>query len=213
MSEFVKTLLKNIVQQMPPPAFQSLSSYLQNADSTQQSTLISNLASGLWSVMTLGLAGSSSVKEVKGSDSSSEQKPLITYLPSLPSDHSTSGNGGVYLYDSAPIDCSARVLAWQSCHLLLVLVNHCTNESLYNPYRLALFHFTDTQDTPTNLPNSEPLPWFSIEFTKLFQMFTYTLHNDQYILLLYMLLHRNQHFKMFILSRLNIDLIVLSPNF
>ena len=67
-------------------------------------------------------------------------------------------------------------------------------------------------DTPTNLPNSEPLPWFSIDYTKLFQMFTFTLHTDQYTLLLYMLLHRNQHFKMFILSRFNIDMLVRKNN-
>ena len=167
--------------------------------------------------MTLGMASeSSSVSKVSPEIPSSNKpdslpKPLVTYLPGLPTDNSMAN--GAYLSDStAPIDCSARLLAWQSCHLLLVLVNHCTNESLYNPYRLALFHFTDTQDTPANInqnmPNSEPLPWFSIEYTKLFQTFTHTLHNDQYTLLLYMLLHRNQHFKMFILSRLNIDLIV-----
>ncbi len=40
-------------------------------------------------------------------------------------------------------------------------------------------------------------------------MFTFTLNYDQYTLLLYMLLHRNQHFKMFILSRINIDLLII----
>jgi len=40
-------------------------------------------------------------------------------------------------------------------------------------------------------------------------MFTYTLHTDQYTLLLYMLLHRNQHFKMFMLSRVNIDVLIV----
>jgi hypothetical protein len=159
--------------------------------------------------MTLGMAGGSSETTSPASDPKikSKDKPLTTYLPSLPTDNSTTGTGA-YIYDSPPVDCAVRVLAWQSCHLLLVLANHCTNESLYNPYRLALFHFTDTHDTPTSIPNSEPLPWFSVEYAKLFQMFTYTLHCEQYTLLLYMLLHRNQHFKMFILSRLNIDLIV-----
>ena len=70
-------------------------------------------------------------------------------------------------------------------------------------------HTISNKDTPTNLPNSEPFPWFSIDFTQLFQTFTFTLHSDQYTLLLYMLMHRNQHFKMFILSRLNIDLLVI----
>jgi hypothetical protein len=40
-------------------------------------------------------------------------------------------------------------------------------------------------------------------------MFTFTLQTDQYTLLLYLLLHRNQHFKMYILSRLNIDMLVI----
>jgi hypothetical protein len=191
---------------MPPPPMKNLASYLQNSQPQSQS-LMSSLTTGLWSVMTFGMAsGASTTKTTPPSDKSQEQKPLMTYLPNLPTDNSTTS--GAYTYDSAPIDCASRLLAWQSCHMLLVLVNHCTSESLYNPYRLALFHFTDTHDTPTNIPNSEPLPWFSIEYAKLFQMFTYTLHNEQYTLLLYMLLHRNQHFKMFILSRLNIDLIV-----
>ena len=161
---------------------------------------MSSVASGLWSVMTLGLGSSGASSTVNTQEDDNEK----TYLPNLPTDNSSANQNTTDIQ----IDCSTRLLAWQSCHILLVLSNHCTNESFYNPYRLALFHFTDTQNTPTNLPNSEPLPWFSIDFTKLFQMFTYTLHTDQYSLLLYMLLHRNQHFKMFILSRFNIDFLV-----
>jgi hypothetical protein len=183
----------------------NLASYLQNSQPQAQS-LMSSLTTGLWSVMTFGMTSGKTKSGASPGEKSNEQKPLALFLPSLPTDNSTAT--GAYMNDTPLMDCASRLLAWQSCHMLLVLVNHCTNESLYNPYRLALFHFTDTHDTPTSIPNSEPLPWFSIEYAKLFQMFTFTLHNEQYTLLLYMLLHRNQHFKMFILSRLNIDLIV-----
>ena len=160
---------------------------------------MNSVVSGLWTVVTLGYGASSSRPVFKNS-------PDSTYLPNLPSDNNDYSNKTA----DAVIECKDRLLAWQSCHILLILSNHCTNEALYNPYRLALFHFTDTQDRPTNIPNLEPLLWFSIDYAKLFHMFTFTLHTDQYTLLLYMLLHRNQHFKMFILSRLNIDLLVSS---
>lgn len=239
VADFVKVLLKNIIQQMPAPP-QSTSSQAallmasknQNAPVQPQSSWFSSVGTGLWTVMTLGLAsGSAQPSDSDAASPDPKQLLLPTYLPSFSNDTYNNANSSSP-YDT-PIDCSSRLLAWQSCHILLVLTNHCTNESLYNPYRLVLFHFTDTQgtrllapralkhrrpllrdaatcfqDTPTNLPNSEPLPWFSIDYTKLFQMFTFTLHNDQYTLLLYMLLHRNQHFKMFILSRTNIDLLV-----
>ncbi|RNA42637.1 dymeclin [Brachionus plicatilis] len=195
VSDFVKVLLKNLIQQMPPPSsVQNLSSYLSNEVQNQRS-FMSSVASGLWSVMTLGLGSANLSTDQNNLEDENEK-----YF--LPSDSTTQNTDD-------QLDCSSRYVAWQSCHILLVLSNNYTNESLYNPYRLALFHFTDTQNTPTNLPNSEPLPWFSIDFSKLFQMFTHTVHTDQYSLLLYMLLHRNQHFKMFILSRLQIDLLVM----
>ena len=131
---------------MPPPPVKTLASYLQDSQA-QRSSIISSLTSGLWSVVTLGLASSNSNEaetnlEKTNSSTQEKQKPLVTFLPNLPTDASNANSS--YIYD-AQIDCSSRLLAWQSCHLLLVLVNHCTSESLYNPYRLALFHFTDTQ--------------------------------------------------------------------
>lgn len=137
VSEFVKALLTNIIQQMPVPASQNLNSYLSTSDSSSQRSFMSSVASGLWSVMTLGLASSSYTTD----DTHSPNDPIVTYLPSLPNDNS-SNSGNI---NDAQIDCSTRLLAWQSCHILLVLSNHCTNESLFNPFRLALFHFTDTQ--------------------------------------------------------------------
>ena len=72
-------------------------------------------------------------------------------------------------------------------------------------------------DSPTNLPDSEPLPWFSVDYRRLYDILCQTVHTDQSTLLLYMLLHRNQHFKAYVISRTNIDQIVkffllLKPN-
>ena len=139
MSEFVKALLKNIIQQMPQPPNQNLSSHLTNtsSDVSGQRSILSSLSSGLWSVVTLGYGGGS----YAAVPSSSQD---ITYLPSIPADGNGSASGNS---NDVQIDCASRLLAWQSCHILLVLSNHCTNEALYNPYRLALFHFTDTRSS------------------------------------------------------------------
>lgn len=135
---------------MPPPAYQpNLAAYLSSDAATTASTagssqrsFMSSFTSGLWSVMTLGLGGSGSSSDAISANPSGT---IVTYLPHLPSDaHSNPSGGGAGLTDTQ-IDSTNRLLAWQSCHILLVLSNHCTNESLYNPYRLALFHFTDTQ--------------------------------------------------------------------
>lgn len=152
---------------MPAPSNQpSLSEYLSgkipssspsstslgdasNAGGNQRSSsLMSSITSGLWTVMTLGFGGTTggSPDEPAYTASGSgeaKQPEIVTYLPHLPADaHSSSGGGAL---TDTQIDSANRLLAWQSCHILLVLSNHCTNESLYNPYRLALFHFTDTQ--------------------------------------------------------------------
>lgn len=120
---------------MPSPS--PSQNYLE-ANNQPQRSIMSSVASGLWSVVTLGYGSAAAPTATSESD----KNEIITYLPKISSDNSGSGN--VNGYDT-PIDCSARFLAWQSCHILLVLSNQCTNESLHNPYRLALFHFTDTQ--------------------------------------------------------------------
>jgi hypothetical protein len=73
---------------------------------------------GLWSVMTLGMASSSTP--------------------------TTTTEGTIPPTDPA-YDLRNRHLANQSIHLLLILSNHFTNDVHRNPYRLALLHFTDTQ--------------------------------------------------------------------
>jgi hypothetical protein len=126
---------------MPPPPNQNLSSHLtnnSNLDTAGQRSIFSSFSSGLWSVVTLGYGGGSSGSSMTTSANSQD----ITYLPNIPTDGNGSASGNS---NDIQIDCGSRLLAWQSCHILLVLSNHCTNEALYNPYRLALFHFTDTR--------------------------------------------------------------------
>jgi len=133
VSDFIKCLLKNVIQQMPIPHGTS------SAGLNSQKSLISSVASGLWSVMTLGYGSSGSPQPPVTLTTSNQS--LLTYLPNLPNDNDNSSSN----LNDTQIDCENRLLAWQSCHVLLILSNHCSNESLCNPYRLALFHFTDTQ--------------------------------------------------------------------
>ena len=114
---------------MPAPEFGS--TQLPNDRS-----LISSVTSGLWTMMTLGYSSPAS-----DGPPYTKNSEIITYLPDLRSDSHSKSNSGKEMF----IECSDRLLAWQSCHILLILSNHCTNETLYNPYRLALFHFTDSQ--------------------------------------------------------------------
>lgn len=100
----------------------------------------------------------------------------------------------------------APVLGRQSLLLLLVLTNHCTSE--VNPYRDALFTCCDSQNE-TKM-SDQVVTGFKIEFPKLFKTLCVSLNDDQTTLLLYMLLHRNQSFKIFVLSRaLDLDQFVI----
>ena len=101
--------------------------------------MLSSVASGLWTVMTLGLSSSSTTTTTETSTSETTT--------------TSKTNNDLYLNttNETQIDCTNRLLALQSCHILLILSNHCTNESFRNPYRLALFHFTDTQGLTSNI--------------------------------------------------------------
>lgn len=102
-------------------------------------TMLSSVASGLWTVMTLGLAQSSNTS------SSSSNSSSTTTTSSTTTNTLTANTSNNEPNINEMLDCTNRFLALQSCHILLILSNHCTNELFRNPYRLALFHFTDTQ--------------------------------------------------------------------
>ncbi|UJR32022.1 hypothetical protein I4U23_019491 [Adineta vaga] len=184
ISEFTRTLLEHFIKQIECPVFLTMDTITKsNTDSGSLYKIGQSVASSLWSVVTLGMSSSTT--------------------PTTPaSEEATNATEPTNILHN-------RHLSNQSIHLLLILTNHFTNDAHRNPYRLALLHFTDTQDTPTNLPDSEPLPWFSVDYRCLYDVICQTVHTEQSTLLLYMLLHRNQHFKAYVISRTNIDQIVL----
>lgn len=101
------------------------------------------------------------------------------------------------------------LLANQSLLILLVLSNHCTTEfSLNNPYREALCSFTNSQDQSTPSP-TKVAATFKFDFTDLYNSLCSSLRDDQTTLLLYLLIHQNASMKAFILSRTNIDQLVM----
>ncbi|XP_060608390.1 dymeclin-like isoform X2 [Ruditapes philippinarum] len=101
------------------------------------------------------------------------------------------------------------LLANQSLLFLLVLANHCTSDrALNNPYRQALFQFTNSQDQSSG-PTPVAQITFKMDFMELYKTLCTTLRDDQTTLLLYLLIHRNPNMKAFILSRTNIDQLVM----
>ncbi|KAL3886406.1 hypothetical protein ACJMK2_026404 [Sinanodonta woodiana] len=101
------------------------------------------------------------------------------------------------------------LLANQSLLFLLVLANHCTTaRGLQNPYRQALNSFTNSQDQSSASP-SKVTATFKIDYTQLYKALCETLRDDQTTLLLYLLIHQNSLMKAFILSRTNIDQLVM----
>ena len=107
------------------PAPQNLSSQYMPLNNNSQRSIMSSVTSGLWSVMTLGYGGTSS----NSPPYSKNSEEIFTFLPELPQDSNSAGN-----YNDSPIECNNRLLAWQSCHIILILTNHCTNESLYKNF-------------------------------------------------------------------------------
>ncbi|XP_026464132.1 LOW QUALITY PROTEIN: dymeclin-like [Ctenocephalides felis] len=93
-------------------------------------------------------------------------------------------------------------LANHSLLLLLVLTNHCTTQK--NVYRDCLFSCVDTNDPSNNDSIS-----FRVDFLPLFNTLCNIVCLDQATLLLYLLLHKNQNFKKFVLTNQNLDLLVV----
>ncbi|XP_033127312.1 dymeclin-like [Anneissia japonica] len=160
----IKTLLDHFIEQKlcPEAPFgsgQSGGSFLYGVTSA--------VATGLWTVMTLGY-GAPAVQE--------ESKPL---------------------------------LANQSLLLLLVLGNHDVHRGAQNPYRQALCTFSNSQDGGSANSLTGQLPPFKLNFSNLYEAFCHHFESDQTTLLFYLLLHRNTNFRQCVLSKTNIDNLVL----
>ncbi|XP_018411239.1 PREDICTED: dymeclin isoform X2 [Nanorana parkeri] len=166
-SRVVKTLLYNFIRQekSPPPGSHV---FQQEADGGGLLYgLASGVASGLWTVLTLGGVGS---------------KPTPQQEQSSP-------------------------LANQSLLLLLILANLTDAPDCPNPFRQAVTSFRNTQDSSA-LP-SPNLHSFQINFNSLYTALCDQQTSDQATLLLYTLLHQNCNVRTYILSRTDIESLVL----
>lgn len=166
-SRLVKTLLYNFIRQekCPPPATHIFEA---KSDGGLLYGLASGVASGLWSVFTLGGAGTKS-----GLDQDHNHLPLSN----------------------------------QSLLLLLVLANLTDGPDFPNPYRQAITCFRNTQDT--SMPPVEQPHTFQINFNSLYTALCEQQRSDQATLLLYTLLHQNSNMRTYILSRTDMDNLVL----
>ncbi|XP_029371408.1 dymeclin [Echeneis naucrates] len=166
-SRLVKTLLYNFIRQekCPPPAAHI---FEPKAEGGLLYGLASGVASGLWSVFTLGGAG---IKA--GIDQEPNPLPLSN----------------------------------QSLLLLLVLANLTDGPGWPNAYRQAITCFRNTQDTSALL--MEQPHTFQINFNSLYTALCEQQRSDQATLLLYTLLHQNPNMRTYILSRTDMDNLVL----
>lgn len=166
-SRLVKTLLYNFIRQekCPPPATHI---FEPKDEGGLLYGLASGVASGLWSVFTLGGAGSKA-----GIDQEHDPLPLSN----------------------------------QSLLLLLVLANLTDGPDWPNPYRQAITCFRNTQDT-SSMSVEQPHT-FQINFNSLYTALCEQQRSDQATLLLYTLLHQNANMRTYMLSRTDMDNLVL----
>jgi len=188
---FMKTLLLNYVKQEMAPE-ELLKAFGEGDRSSLLYGLATGVASGIWSVLTLGIGT------------------------------------GATPDDATENRMSKTPLADQSLHLILILANHCTIDAPigrgldyrgadgsllpHNPYRQALFSFTNSQGQAVSQP-TEAVASFRLDYSRLYESLTTTLgsatDDGQTTLLLYLLLHRNSNVKEFLLSKTNVEQLAL----
>ncbi|KAK6634510.1 hypothetical protein RUM43_011911 [Polyplax serrata] len=101
-------------------------------------------------------------------------------------------------------------LAGQSLLLILVLVNHCTTEkNLRNPYRDFLFTFVNNTQGSNHEISTSGISAFQLSLDQLYVTLCNTASNESSTLLLYLLLHQNENVQNFILSRADLEYLVV----
>ncbi|XP_014211106.1 dymeclin isoform X2 [Copidosoma floridanum] len=142
------------------------------------SSIVLSIAAGLWNVITMGMGNSSkNVQVAHGGIVEDVEKKRDTETP----------------------------LASQSLLLLLVLTNHWTASS--NPYRDALFEFSNVKDDCEMFCKAQCSFKFNVD--KLYNTICKVPNSDEVTLLLYMLLHRNPNVKQHIMQRPDVQLLVI----
>jgi len=98
-----------------------------------------------------------------------------------------------------------KTLADISLSLVLLLTNHCTDTTAFkNPFREALFSFGNASDKVLDTGVS-----FRLEYPPLYTTLANTLHTEEATLLLYLLLHRNNKFRNFVLAGSDTEQLVI----
>ncbi|XDV38177.1 hypothetical protein PO909_007643, partial [Leuciscus waleckii] len=115
--------------------------------------------------------------------------------------------GGVGTKPGAEQEQNPLPLSNQSLLLLLVLANLTDGPDCPNPYRQAVTCFKNTQDT-SSIPSPQPHT-FQINFNSLYTALCEQQKSDQVTLLLYTLLHQNSNMRTYILSRTDMENLVL----
>ncbi|XP_018610838.2 dymeclin isoform X2 [Scleropages formosus] len=98
-------------------------------------------------------------------------------------------------------------LSTQSLLLLLVLSNLTDGPDQPNPYRQAIMSFKNTQDT-SSIPSPHPHT-FQINFNSLYTALCDQQRSDPATLLLYTLLHQNANVRTYVLSRTDVENLVM----
>ncbi|KJE92352.1 dymeclin, variant [Capsaspora owczarzaki ATCC 30864] len=94
--------------------------------------------------------------------------------------------------------------------LLLLLCNHGVRKPGGNPFQAALSTFRDSaQDFSVSESGRPPLGVVQLSYTKLYSVLCQRLHNQQTTLLLYLLLHANTSFTTFLLSRTDLQNVLI----
>ncbi|CDW58283.1 Dymeclin domain containing protein [Trichuris trichiura] len=91
-------------------------------------------------------------------------------------------------------------------YFLLLLVSHSTPDGQENPYRVALFSFVNSQGD--SLPTQATV-CFKLNFAELYDQLCERSADRPSLLLLYFLVYKNMEFRNYILSRINLDKLLL----
>ncbi|CAJ0963327.1 unnamed protein product, partial [Mesorhabditis belari] len=97
-------------------------------------------------------------------------------------------------------------LSLGSLSLLLALALACHNSQEKNPFKETLAQFQNSQEIST-MPT--PIITFKLDYNALYERLCSTVEQEPPMLLLYMLLHRNIGFRNYVLSRINLEKLVL----
>uniref|UniRef100_A0A5S6QA64 Dymeclin n=1 Tax=Trichuris muris TaxID=70415 RepID=A0A5S6QA64_TRIMR len=94
-------------------------------------------------------------------------------------------------------------------YFLLLLVSHSSPDGQENPYRVALFSFVNSQDYAAQTFPTQATVCFKLNYAELYEQLCERSADRPSLLLLYFLIYKNMEFRNYILSRINLDKLLL----